>query len=484
VTDVILDWDKKKSKGIIVSDHLDLIRNHFSVPNDAKKFSRNSWAPDRLGIITGTGRFDLGLYYTILKFTKSGKYKFSVSTTQRLQEKLLTGTEEYEIPKLKLPPRDFQNQGVRLAATYGFGTFVVGTGGGKTLLMALITETFKSIGKEKTLIGLPPHLVEQTTSDFIEYGIPEEDISKWDGRHELQSTRIVIASYKIIQSKLTKDKEETVKQLKDIDLLLLDEVHCLRKMNKLNKAINTFTTFNRFGFTGTLPDNLLDKWNIIGKVGPILLDINSYQLREEGLLSNVKALILAITYNNPPKFTSSQEDKNRAYREERNFIQTNTFRNSLIRSLCTRFDNNCLILVNQIAHGKLLFDLLGEAFPDKRIFWVSGETGMKDRELIKGLMETETNIICIAITKIFSTGVNIKNLHYIIFAQGGKAKVTMIQAIGRGLRLHKSKPHLLIIDIADMLKYGTSHLQMRKKRYNEEKISYEITQINEPKHRH
>jgi len=88
-------------------------------------------------------------------------------------------------------------------------------------------------------------------------------------------------------------------------------------------------------------------------------------------------------------------------------------------------------------------------------------------------------VICVAISKIFSTGINIKNLHYIVFAGGGKAKVKIIQSIGRGLRLHTDKKGVIIIDIADMLHYSNQHYMKRLTLYKGEKIEYGIKKIKE-----
>ena len=79
------------------------------------------------------------------------------------------------------------------------------------------------------------------------------------------------------------------------------------------------------------------------------------------------------------------------------------------------------------------------------------------------------------------TGINIKNLHYIVFAGGGKAKVKIVQSIGRGLRLHKDKSRLIIIDIADQLYYGYRHMTKRISLYSKEKIKYGIKKITETK---
>jgi superfamily II DNA or RNA helicase len=94
-------------------------------------------------------------------------------------------------------------------------------------------------------------------------------------------------------------------------------------------------------------------------------------------------------------------------------------------------------------------------------------------------MENTSDVVCIAISKIFSTGINIKNLHYIVFAGGGKAKVKIIQSIGRGLRLHKDKKGVIIIDIADMLHYGSQHYTKRLSLYKGEKIDYGIKKIEQ-----
>ena len=87
-------------------------------------------------------------------------------------------------------------------------------------------------------------------------------------------------------------------------------------------------------------------------------------------------------------------------------------------------------------------------------------------------MENSSNVICIAISAIFSRGVNVKNLHNIIFAAGGKSFIRTVQSIGRGLRKHNTKNKLVILDICDDLVYGVKHSAKRKQIYNKEKISY------------
>jgi superfamily II DNA or RNA helicase len=116
---------------------------------------------------------------------------------------------------------------------------------------------------------------------------------------------------------------------------------------------------------------------------------------------------------------------------------------------------------------------------DKQVYFVKGEVEVEERDKIKKIMEKSNNVICIAMSSIFSTGINIKNIHMIMFAAGGKSSIRTIQTIGRGLRLNDNKRKLKIVDLADQLRYGERHIEKRKEIYAQEKIPYSITEITE-----
>jgi superfamily II DNA or RNA helicase len=92
-------------------------------------------------------------------------------------------------------------------------------------------------------------------------------------------------------------------------------------------------------------------------------------------------------------------------------------------------------------------------------------------------MESNDGVICVAISAIFSTGINIKNIHFILFGSGGKAKTRIVQSIGRGLRLHPTKKTLIIYDVVDNLHYGNKHKDQRLVLYDTEKIKYNVHRI-------
>ena len=66
-----------------------------------------------------------------------------------------------------------------------------------------------------------------------------------------------------------------------------------------------------------------------------------------------------------------------------------------------------------------------------------------------------------------------------MFCSGGKAKVKIVQSIGRGLRTHATKDQLTIIDLADQLHYGKAHMTKRVALYDEENFNYEYQTIEE-----
>ena len=98
-------------------------------------------------------------------------------------------------------------------------------------------------------------------------------------------------------------------------------------------------------------------------------------------------------------------------------------------------------------------------------------------------MERETDAIIVASFGTFSTGINIRNLHNIIFASPSKSRIRNLQSIGRGLRKSDNKEKATLYDIADDLRYKKhenftlKHFIERVKLYNEEKFKFRIYNI-------
>jgi len=480
---IFVDYDKGRRKGIIVTEHLPSIREYFSVEDDTQKFKRRftvGYRPQsRVYAITPQGRFEPRLITEILSYTHQ---HFNITTIEYSKSFLeansypkLSGS---SISELNKPLRDYQQESVELALKAGSGVIVLPTSAGKTLVMAtLITNIQNQLASNyKTLVLVPDiQLVEQSYSDLIEYGIDPCNITRWTGDHSPnKSAAIIIANSQILLS----EKQDT-SLLQQVQLLVIDEVHKLKASNKISKVVATIPAKMRYGLTGTMPDAKLDRWYIIGQLGPVLYQKKSIDLRNQNYISNVQVVVLQMNYYNPPHIeASTSANPTAAYELENEFLQTNLFRNKTIQTLVQSLSRNTLVLVDRIAHGELLLEIL-KTCTGKDVHFICGDVDIEERERVRNLMENNDNIICVAISKIFSTGVNIRNLHYIIFASIGKAKTKIIQSIGRSLRLHASKKKATIFDIGDNMRYGNNHLRERMALYKSESIPYTIKIITQ-----
>ena len=471
-----VDFDFKKNKALLVGSFFNEIKEHFSISNPAKRFSRSWYTPNRLYAISQNGYFDIGLVHEIKKFMAEKSYG-DLLLSDSAKEVLFPKLEKPLIKRLSKDLRNYQLEAVNKCLNNGRGVCLMATGAGKTLTMASLIDNFylysNNLKDFKCLVIVPDlGLVTQTFNDFKEYNV-SFDVSMWTGSNNPNlDANVFIANIAILQSKFSSNE-----WLRNVDLLIVDEAHKLSKGNKIVKIIDLIKTNNKFGFTGTLPECKLDKWNVLGKIGPILIEKSSYELRNDNYLTNVEVKSILLNY----KISSSKRigDSESAYQKELDFIYNSNFRNSLILKTCSGLSKNILILVNHINHGEILYNILLQSLQDKKTFFIKGDVAVEDREKVKKIMEDNDNVICIAISSIFSTGVSINNIHYILFGSGGKSFVRIVQSIGRGLRLNQNKNKLVILDLSDNLYYGSKHFLKRQEIYSLEKIPFKQIIINE-----
>ena len=119
------------------------------------------------------------------------------------------------------------------------------------------------------------------------------------------------------------------------------------------------------------------------------------------------------------------------YHDEMEYLVGHKGRNNLIKNLVKDIDGNTLVLFNYIEkHGEPLFDLINSTIdPERKLFFVHGGTDVEDREAVRQITETENNAVIIASYGTFSTGINIKRLHNIIFASPSKSRIRNLQSI-------------------------------------------------------
>lgn len=477
---ITFDYDAKKRKGKLICDNdiLSFIRNHFSVKNASAGFANRKLKmqgstqkiPERQFCIQPTGNFDFGIYNEIRKFLISEQIT-EISFTDSFKKNLTVGFASQKVTDtLKFPLRDYQKETVEKCLKFGRGTVVLATGGGKSLVQASLLENIKTFkGNLKCLLIVPgTGLVHQLIKDFTEYEV-SFTFSGWTGEMDtkgnkivpLQDTEVIIVNTENLCSQFG-----NYKHLLDVDFVLTDECHKTKSGNEMSKIIAKIKTPNKFGFTGTLPKDKMDVWKIIGTFGPSIFEKNSKELRDEKYLTNTDVKIIKLMHPKVFKF---------GYKREVEYLEGLDERNELIAKIANKLKKNILILVNHLEYGELLLSYCNAS--QKRAFFVSGEMPVEERQEIISMMECNDDLIVIAMSSIFSTGINVKNLHYVLFTFGGKSFVRTIQSIGRGVRLHESKEKLVIFDICDNMKYSMEHLEERIAFYDEEQHTWTQTEI-------
>jgi superfamily II DNA or RNA helicase len=473
-------YDTVARKFQIVSEYLNQIREYFSAEDKALVFMRRrtgrSNMPVRKYVITNKGHFDAPFYSVIKDAILFNFPSLRLNISQEVNDRIHPGIIAIKPEALKFVPRDYQIESATRALNMGQGIIVLPTSAGKTLTIALIASTVVLQKNYRVLILVPNiQLVEQTYNDFIEYGIESKLISKWTGNYEYQSTPIVIANNQILLS-----KTQDISVLNEFNVVICDEVHKIGTAEKIAKLVKGLKARHKFGFTGSLPENNFDKWSINKIFGPVIYEKLSVELREDKFISKVRVVGLEMEYKNVPEFTRpSMAEPTAGYIEETEWLHTNNYRNSVMAKMINRLETNTLVLVDRIAHGEHLLEYFTSR-TNKQIYFIQGSVDVEEREQMRQIMEQSTNVVCIAISNIFSTGISIKNLHNIIFASIGKARIKIIQSIGRSLRLHHTKEIAIIFDIADVcLTYGFKHYEERKKLYEAENIPFSSTKLVE-----
>ena len=219
-----------------------------------------------------------------------------------------------------------------------------------------------------------------------------------------------------------------------------------------------------------------------GLFGPVKKVISTKELIDKQQVSNFEIKCLILKHSDE----KCLELKDSSYQEEIAYLISNEARNKFVKNLAVSLGKNTLVLYQMVdKHGRILYDMIKdtEKIGNRKVFFVHGGTDTTDREEIRRIMEIENDAIIVASFGTFSTGINIRNLHNIIFAMPTKSSIRTLQSIGRGLRQSDGKEIATLYDISDDLRVGKhmnytlKHLLERTKIYNEEQFPFKIYKI-------
>lgn len=369
----------------------------------------------------------------------------------------------------KIKPRDYQYKAVYEALKNNRKLLLSPTGSGKSLMIYSIVRYYAATSKKILIIVPTTSLVEQMVNDFIDYGWDADSFVHkiYGGKDKNTNKNIIISTWQSIY-KFPK------RYFDDIDCVIGDEAHLFKSKSLTGIMTKLHNAKYRFGFTGTLDGSKTHKWVLEGLFGSCDRVTKTDDLIKSGYLSKFRIKIL-LCQHAPQHFET--------YHDEIDYLVDHTGRNNLIKNLVKDLEGNTLVLFNYVEkHGEPLYDLINSNVKeDRKVFFVHGGTEVEDREEVRLITEQENDAIIVASYGTFSTGINIKRLHNIVFASPSKSRIRNLQSIGRVLRVGNGKTIATLYDIADDIggqNYTLRHLNERVTIYNEENFKYEVIKVN------
>ncbi len=458
------------------------LRDHFTFEVEGAKFMpqyRNrNWNGEIHLFDLRSKRIYVGLLDRIVEFCKKHDYSYKFVDNEYYgvpyEENVgisYEGVKDYMKSICSHNPRKYQVEGVYDALRHNRKLLISPTASGKSLMIYALVRYYVDKGQKILLVVPTTSLVEQMYKDFEDYGWNSESYCHriYSGKEKSNEYPVTITTW---QSVFRLERSFFV----DYDVIIGDEAHLFKSKSLVSIMTKLEHAKYRFGFTGTLDGTQTHKWVLEGLFGPSYKVTKTDELMRQGHLSqlDIQCIIL--------KHPSQKFD---VYNDEIEYLISHEQRNNFIKNLTLDLNGNTLVLYSRVeAHGAVLYEKINNSKrSDRKVFFVHGGVDAEQRELIREITEQEKNAIIVASYGTFSTGINIKNLHNVIFASPSKSRVRNLQSIGRILRKGSNKLKATLYDISDDCTYNSrknytlNHFIERIKIYNEENFNYEIVTV-------
>ena len=426
-----------------------------------------------------SGRIYVGLLPYIQEFAKQNDITlvYDKGVKEKINDVPVDYLKKYIKTLSSFKIRDYQLDAVRYALQHNRALLLSPTASGKSFVIYCLVRYYL-LKKKKILIIVPKtSLVEQLYKDFKDYGYDSENnISRnYHGYDIEEDKRIVISTWQSLYN-LPK------KFFAQFGAVIGDEAHLFKAVSLTKIMTKLVDCKYRIGMTGTLDGSKTHKLVLEGLFGRVNQVTTTKELINKKQLSNLKINCLVLGHTEFNK----KEMFGKKYHEELNYLAQSESRNKYIQNLCLALDGNTLCLFQLVEkHGKQLYEMIEKkSEKGRKVFFIYGGIEADEREQVRAITEKSDNAIIVASYGTFSTGINIRNLHNIIFSSPSKSRIRNLQSIGRGLRLGDNKTEATLYDIADDLTYRENknftlqHFAERINIYNEEGFDYQIYNVS------
>lgn len=450
----------------------------------------------------GAGRIPVGLWHELTLVCK--EYGFAVNfdnfdlfRSPYTKEEFLQWVEAtsfYDKKGEKIEPRDYQVNSVWSILRYKLSISEIATSAGKTLIMYMVMSFLRHKGLLKRMLIVVPNisLIIQTYEDFLDYSNKDTSlklqmISGATDKEVDPDTQVVIGTFQSLV-------KQPVTFFDDFDVVCIDEAHFTQAKSVKDTIAKCRNVVYRFGLSGTLDkDDFAERLTLQAYLGPLINKVSAEFLFQNKYATPVQVKVIKLNYINNETREKLQEIRKRRNSIdgakildiERKLVIESSQRLNYICDLVNQTTKNTLVLFHNVKadYGKKIKDRLLEISDGKDVFYVDGETDVDKREYFKSSLENGENKVLIASFGTFSTGISIKNIHNIVFAESFKSDKIIRQSIGRGMRLHKDKTKTNIIDICDDFSYHGDknfllrHMERRIEIYDSQGFPYKIYEI-------
>jgi superfamily II DNA or RNA helicase len=163
------------------------------------------------------------------------------------------------------------------------GIIKVGTGGGKTLITAVLVDLYRKKGIRTIVIVPTKDLIEQTKQEIEQFGI---EVGAYYQKEKNLKPDVVVSTWQSL------GKNQRI--LNDFRAVIVDECHG-SKASTLQKLLSSAAGRDiqiRIGLTGTLPDHDTDKLKVHCSLGQVVAEVRSSDLINEGWLAKLDLVML------------------------------------------------------------------------------------------------------------------------------------------------------------------------------------------------
>jgi superfamily II DNA or RNA helicase len=426
-----------------------------------------------------------GLLNEVLQFAKDRGYQVNLSNEI---ENRFSYDESYidSLPLCsggkEIEARDYQKKAFEFATENGKAILVSPTGSGKSLIIYMLIRYYlqEELNKKVIIVVPTTSLVEQMYKDFADYSTNDSDFDVEEDVHRIYSGKEKTFDQSVVITTWQSAIKLPQQWFEQFGCIIGDEAHTF-KAKSLTTIMNRLIHAEmRIGTTGTLDGGQVNELTLIGNFGPVYKVTTTQTLIDSDTLADLKIQSLVLKYSDEVRKAFGKQK----YQDEIDFIVSHEKRNRFITNLALDQTGNTLVLYNLVKkHGEPLFKEIRDRAGKRKVFFVSGSVNAEEREKIRTVTEKEKNAIIVASVGTFSTGINIRNLHNIIFASPTKSQIRVLQSIGRGLRKSENGQGTVVYDLADDLSwkkrknYTLNHAVERVKIYNKERFNYQIHEV-------